>query len=151
MKHHILKAFTLIALVLSLASCRKSEFDTFYERPEWLEAPIYQQLEAKGNFRHLLAVIEKGGYKDILSRTGYWTFFAPNDEAFELFFKENNISGIAGLSAETAQKIVKYALVYNAFKTDHLADYQSGLGWVTGSAYKRRTTYFSGIDTVNIN
>ena len=73
----------LLAAVVILSGCKKS-FDDYYKRPENLEPPIYQQLEAKGNFKNILAAIDKAGYKSILSAAGYWTFFAPHDSAFQV-------------------------------------------------------------------
>jgi uncharacterized surface protein with fasciclin (FAS1) repeats len=130
-----------------LTGCQKKEFDSFYERPEGLGAPIYQQLEARGNFKHLTAVITKAGYKDILSKTGWWTFFAPNDAAFELFFKEQNISGTADISDSLATSIVKYALVYNAYRKDQLSTYQTSGNIDAGNnlAFKRKTAYYDWV------
>ena len=140
-----------MSVVLLVAGCRKKEFDKYYGRPDSLADPIYQQLQARKNFSSLLTVIDKAGYKDILSKSGYWTMFAPDDAAFEKFFGKNAMSGVEGIDSVMAQKIVKYALVYNAFKTDHIADYQSSGGWSPNLAFKRRTAYYDGFykDTVD--
>ncbi|UKT65202.1 fasciclin domain-containing protein [Pedobacter mucosus] len=130
-----------------LTGCQKNEFDSFYERPEGLGAPIYQQLESRGNFKHLTTVITKAGYKDILSKTGWWTFFAPNDAAFEIFFKEQNITGTADISDSLATSIIKYALVYNAYRKDQLSIYQTSGGTDVGNglAFKRKTAYYDWV------
>lgn len=130
-----------------LSGCQKKEFDSFYERPEGLGEPIYQQLQARGNFKHLTAVIDKAGYKDILGKTGWWTFFAPNDAAFEQFFKDQNITGTANISDSLATSIVKYALVYNAYRKDQLSTYQMAGGSEAGAgfAFKRKTAYYDWI------
>src|SRR5687767_12657968 len=94
----------IILLVIScllLVNCRKKQWEEYYDRPENLEPPIYQTLQSKGNFTSLIACIDKAGYKDILSKSGYWTLFAPTDEAFDKYFKERNISGISGLDDAT--------------------------------------------------
>ncbi len=137
---------TLLLLGI-LSSCKKSDFDSFYERPEGLGEPIYQQLQARGNFKQLTAVIDKAGYKDILSKTGWWTMFAPNDVAFENFFKEQNIQGVAAMPDSMAVSIVKYALVYNAYRKDQLSTYQIGGGSEagTGLAFKRKTAYYDWV------
>ena len=89
-----------ISVVLLVSGCRKKEFDEYYGRPDWLADPIYQQLTAHKNFTNLISVIDKAGYKDILSKSGYWTMFAPNDAAFEKFFKKNGISGIEAVDSK---------------------------------------------------
>ncbi len=144
--------YLLILPFLALfASCSRDAFNEFYGRPDYLEDPIYQELEAKGNFKNLTALIDKAGYKDILGKAGYWTMFAPNDAAFEKYFQENSISDVSKIDAATASKIVKYALVYNKFRSDQLSDYQSSKGWVENSAFRRRTAFYDGFLTKTIN
>ena len=86
------------AALLILSGCKKN-FDDYYKRPEDLEPPIYQQLEAKGNFKSILAAIDKAGYKPILSAAGYWTFFAPHDSAFSVFLKSKNLESASQLDS----------------------------------------------------
>ena len=63
----------LLLLLALLTGCQKKEFDAYYSRPDNLAQPIYQQLASRGNFKHLLALIDKAGYKTTLSTAGYWT------------------------------------------------------------------------------
>lgn len=140
----------LITAWLLLAACKK-QFNDYYDRPAWLEPPVYQQLEARGNFTNILAAIDKAGYKDILSAAGYWTFFAPHDSAFQVYLASKNIASVDELDAETCRQIVTYSLVYNAFKKERLDDYQGATGWVASAAFKRRTAnytfVYNGTDT----
>jgi uncharacterized surface protein with fasciclin (FAS1) repeats len=137
------RVLVLFAFSLLITSCRKKAFDEYYGRPETLEPPIYQVLEAKGNFKSLLATIDKSGYKATLSAAGYWTFFAPNDSAFAVFFKDRGVSGVEALDSGTCRQIITYSLSYNAFNKDRIDDFQSGIGWVANSAYKRRTANYT--------
>lgn len=147
-KIHQLLVFSFLVL---LSSCSKDAYDDYYGRPDSLEPPIYQQLEARGNFKNLLVLIEKAGYKDILGKAGYWTMLAPNDAAFAKYFQEQGITDVNKIDAETAGKIVRYALIYNAFRQEQMSDYQSGLGWVADNAFRRRTAYYDGFVTKTIN
>ncbi|MBD0824470.1 fasciclin domain-containing protein [Aestuariibaculum marinum] len=131
-------------LIFFLTNCSKKEVDEYYARPDDLEPPIYQQLEAQGNFQNLTKLIEIAGYKDILGKAGYWTMMAPNDAAFEDYFQEQGISDASSIDSLTASKIVKYALIYNAFRTERLSDYQSNIGWEEDLAFRRRTAYYDG-------
>ncbi|MDT3402129.1 fasciclin domain-containing protein [Mucilaginibacter terrae] len=151
MRRILQSAFLFLLGLLLITGCAKKEFNERYERPDNLADPIYQQLEQRGNFKSLLTCIEKAGYKDILGKAGFWTMFAPNDAAFAAYFKEKGINSAADIDAATAQKIVKYCLVFNAFKTDRLPDYQSLTGWVPNMAFKRRTAYYDGAQVVNYN
>lgn len=134
-------------LFLTLAGCRKKAWDEFYGRPDSLEPPIYQILTAKGNFINLLAAVDKAGYKATLSAAGSWTFFAPNDSAFTVYFKEKGISGIDQLDSNACRQIVTYCLVYNAFEKERLGDFQSTttIGWVANQAFKRRTANYTSV------
>ncbi|WP_345952817.1 fasciclin domain-containing protein [Mucilaginibacter sp. PAMB04168] len=151
MRRILQSASVFILSLVILTGCSKKEFNERYDRPETLADPIYQQLQQRGNFTSLLVCIEKAGYKDILSKAGFWTMFAPNDAAFAAYFKEKGISSAADIDAATAQKIVKYALVFNAFKTDRLPDFQSSAGWMPNTAFKRRTAYYDGPQPINYN
>jgi len=147
MMYKLLKSlFVVFCVVVFFGSCRKEAFDKEYSRPENLQPPIYQVLETAGNFKTLLAVIEKSGYKNTLSSAGYWTLFAPNDAAFQKYFTDNNTS-LTAMSATTARNIVTYCLVFNAFQSNRLPDYQSSRGWVINNAYKRRTAYYDDFYT----
>lgn len=138
--------FLLFFVVLS-SSCRKKEFEEYYGRPDWLAAPIYQQLQDRKHFTHLIVTIDKAGYKDILAKAGYWTFFAPNDAAFEKFFIEQGIKGDDGIDSVMARKIVTYCLVYNAYRKEQLSSYQTAGGADTSKAYKRKTAYYDWVYT----
>ena len=131
-------------LFLFLTGCNK-ELDEHYERPDWLPSPIYQQLQSKGNFKNFLACVDKAGYKKTLSGAGYFTVFAPNDEAFADFFTAQGLSDVDDIDETMARKIVTYSLVYNSFEKARLADFQSGTGWMPLNAYKRRTAYYDGV------
>ena len=134
----------LAGFVLFLTHCKKKEFDEYYARPDSLEDPIYQQLEKKGNFKSLLALIDKAGYKNTLGAAGYWTFFAPNDAAFTKFFQERGVSGAENIDSSAARAIVQYHLVFNAFDKETLDDFQSSAGWTKDVAFRRRTAYYTG-------
>lgn len=139
-----------LAALIILSSCKK-DFNGYYDRPENLEPPIYQVLESKGNFKHILAAIDKAGYKSILGAAGYWTFFAPHDSAFQAYLASKSLNSVDQLDSATCRQIVTYSLVYNAFRRERIDDYQSGTGWVPASAFKRRTAYYTfvynGTDT----
>lgn len=148
------KVIFLCALVCAVAgSCRKKAFDEYYGRPESLADPIYQQLQSKGKFKSFLTCIDKAGYKDILSAAGYWTLFAPNDSAFQVYFRERGIADANQLDSVTANQIVTFSLVYNAFTTTRLPDYQSATGWMPNFAFRRRTANYLGFytDTIKAN
>jgi uncharacterized surface protein with fasciclin (FAS1) repeats len=140
---YYIKRVTILLLgVTTLFACKK-KFDEYYERPDNLAPPIYQQLQSKEKFKTFLAVIDKSGYKPTLSAAGYWTIFAPNDSAFQAYFTANNTS-VEKMDSATARALVQFSLVYNAFEKDRIDDYQSSAGWLPDDAFRRRTAYYSG-------
>ena len=151
MKKKIHYYLFVLPLLAFLGSCSQDVFDEYYARPEGLEDPIYQQLEARGNFKSLTVLIQKAGYKDILSKAGYWTMMAPNDAAFTKFFQEKGFSDVSKIDSISAAKIVRFALIYNAFRSDQLSDYQSRTGWIVDNAFRRRTAFYDGFVTKTIN
>ncbi len=149
MKSSLRGLLCFLSVLLLFTNCRKKEWDDYYGRPEGLADPIYQQLQARGNFNSLLSCIDRSGYKETLSKGGFWTFFAPNDEAFKKFFQENNIKDAASVDSVTARKIVTYGLVYNAYRKDQLSSYQTAAGPDTNQAYKRKTVYYDFVYSEN--
>ncbi|MBW4888979.1 fasciclin domain-containing protein [Mucilaginibacter sp. HMF5004] len=139
--------FCLSVVFILFGSCRKQAIDQFYGRPPSLEAPIYKILQSRGNFTNLLACIDKAGYAETLNSAGYWTMFAPNDDAFKKYFTAHGISSIDQIDAATAKSIVEYSLAYNASFTDHISDYMSPQGYQANTAFKRRTAYHGGLYT----
>ncbi|OQP52864.1 hypothetical protein A4H97_24530 [Niastella yeongjuensis] len=142
------KLLSICILLLVIAGCRKKAWDEFYNRPDSLADPIYAQLNNKGNFKNLLALINKSGYKQVLALGGgYWTLFAPNDEAFDKYFKDKGIEDVSAIDSATARAMVQFCLVYNSFEKSRLDDYQAtanNQGWTPSIAFRRTTAYYTG-------
>lgn len=128
-----------LTIIVVMSGCRKKEFDEFYGRPENLGDPIYQQLQTKGNFTKFLECVDKAGYKETLSTAGSWTVFAPTDDAFAAYMKENALTEI---KADLASKIVRYSMVYDGEKVERLSDFFSSKGFIKNTAFRRRTVYY---------
>jgi len=149
MRKKIYQLACVVVLATLFTSCKKT-FDDYYKRPDNLADPIYEQLAANGKFSKFLSLIDKSGYKQTLSAAGYWTIFAPTDSAFNAdtefaaFIKGRGFSTVDAMDSTTAQMVVKYLLVYNAYQKSDIDDYQSSLGWVPDLAFKRRTAYYTG-------
>ncbi|MBN2214524.1 MAG: fasciclin domain-containing protein [Bacteroidales bacterium] len=127
-------------------SCEQ-EREKYYDRPSWLEPPVYHVLEEKGNFHSYLHCVDKAGYKQILSAAGYYTVFAPTDEAFQSFLNEKGLNSVEEIDTLTAKEIVSYSIIQNAYIRERLDDYQSTdeVMWLENKAFKRQTKYFKGV------
>jgi uncharacterized surface protein with fasciclin (FAS1) repeats len=145
-----MKRITVFFAALALLSACKKKVNEYYAPPDNLAPAIYQQLQDKGRFTQFLSLIDKAGYKQTLNTAGYWTVFAPSDSAFQsdtefaAFLQSRGFANVGAVDSATAQSIVQYLLVFNAFNKDRLDDYQSNLGWISNKAFKRRTAYYTG-------
>ncbi|KAA6342168.1 hypothetical protein EZS27_010066 [termite gut metagenome] len=137
-------------LFLSLAGCDK-EIDEHYKRPDWLESPVYDILQAKGNFKMFLSCVDKTLYSQVLKGSGNYTVFTPNDEAFGRFLSEKGYSSVDDIPLTELNKIVGYSLVYNKYETEHLGDAQISGQWNVGSSIKKRTSYYKTIYKEEVN
>jgi len=132
----------IFSIVILSSSCRKKEFDNYFGRPDTLAPPIYNQLQARGNFTNILACIDKAGFKTTLGTAGYWTFFAPNDAAFQAYFKTSGFASVAAMDSVTAAGIVTYCLVPNAYREAQLSSFQTSAGPTLNDSYRRKTFYY---------
>jgi uncharacterized surface protein with fasciclin (FAS1) repeats len=148
-----MRVFSLLiflSFLTILFGCKK-EFDNYYARPSSLKSPIYQQLEAKGNFTCLLKLIDKANFENTLSSGGFWTLLAPNDEAFKSYLSEKGFSSIDNIDSTLASNIVRYLLIYNKYDTTSIDNYQDGSNDDNNSAFRRKTAYYRWVysDTTN--
>jgi hypothetical protein len=118
------------------------ERDAYYERPDWLEDPVYQVLEQQGQFSHYLQCVDRTSYAGVLKGAGLYTVFAPNDEAFSDWMKIKSYTSVADIPAEEVEKLVAYSIVYSSWTMAHLGDYFLE-GEYTPGAFKRKTTCYA--------
>ena len=143
------RRFSILSLLIvwsalwGLVGCDSKEEQ--YKRPEWLEPPIYQQLQEKGNFTRYLALIDKANYKKTLNGAGYYTVFAPTDEAFDAFFAQHGYSSIDDVDSLTAKRIVTYSMSVSPASFEEIDNYQNATATATEASKAdiafKRTTY----------
>lgn len=136
-------------LLIAMAAC--SNNDDYYERPSWLEAPIYDVLKEKGNFTMYLQAVDRTLYSSVLKGSGYYTVFAPNDDAFKKFLSEKGYASVDAIPVEELTNIIGYSMVFNKFETTHLGDVLTSGTWTAGASIKKRTSYYKTIYKEEIN
>jgi uncharacterized surface protein with fasciclin (FAS1) repeats len=141
---NLIRIFTYVCAFLFLFSCNKAK-EEYYERPGWLEPPIYQQLKEKGNFTNYLKLVDKANYTQTLNGAGYYTVFAPTDEAFESFFATHNFSSIDDIDSTLVKEIVTYSMCITPASYETIDDFQDGTTSATLESKRdkafKRTTY----------
>jgi uncharacterized surface protein with fasciclin (FAS1) repeats len=148
----------LLAMVIGLFTQCTSLFDEAYQRPSWLEPPIYELLQKDGRFTGYLKCVDSTLYARILKSASNYTVFAPTDEAFDLYLQKSgrltfpaNASAkdsaaarseaIAKISPAEADTIVAYSMVFNNFQFNELTDVLTK-GWDTLSSIKKKTAFY---------
>ncbi len=143
------RAFCLMTLIIAvlLQSCKD---DNYYDKPSWLEEPIYQYLDAQGNFTHYLECVNKSGFDKNLKNSGFYTAFVPDDNAFAAFLTQNGFTSSKDIPVEMAHKIVSYSLIPVASTAAELDDYQRPVAQTEthtnlNIAFKRATYNYKGV------
>ncbi|NLE31616.1 MAG: hypothetical protein GX619_01125 [Bacteroidales bacterium] len=127
----IVSTLSVCCLLCVLSSCEK---DDYYERPAWLEPPIYEVLKADGSFNHYLQAVDRTSYASVLQGAGLYTVFAPNDSAFNAFLTQRGYATVADMPDTLVDKVVAYSICYSTFVFDSLG---------VGGAFKFKTQYYA--------
>jgi len=73
---------------------------------------IINYLQKTSQYSIIAQTVVKAGYDGTLDgNSGTYTFFAPDNEAMNLYFSDLGISGVDALSQEEAQRLVNYHLL----------------------------------------
>lgn len=108
MKKSMRFAFLILLVVSFLNACTDNE--EYYNRPSWLEPPIYEVLQQKGNFTKYLQCVDSTLYSSVLKGAGLYTVFAPNDSAFDAFLAKYGYSSVSAIPFTEIEKIVAYSI-----------------------------------------
>jgi uncharacterized surface protein with fasciclin (FAS1) repeats len=135
-----------VLLILFLSGSCSKNFDHYYQRPSWLEKNALEVLEKKGNFNHYLKLVDRTLYSKVLRGSGHYTFFAPNDQAFEVWLQENGYDKVEDIPLSLATDIVAYGLIYNAYEAANLGNtWLSSAEWELGSSFRKQTPSYKTI------
>jgi hypothetical protein len=126
------KIFLCLLLAAFFYECNDN--DSYYNRPDWLEKPIYEVLQQEGNFSKYLQCLDSTKYASVMKGAGLYTVFAPNDSAFTNFLSQNGYTSVNDLPDSIIDKIVSYSICYSAFSADSLG---------TGGAFKFKTQNYA--------
>jgi uncharacterized surface protein with fasciclin (FAS1) repeats len=148
------RILTLIGLCLFLlAGCDPDAKQADkYDRPDWLAGKVYTQLLAIPELSTFTLCVELAGYDTIIDRSGTYTVFAPNDDAFDAWFKENPAyNQVEDIPKEELQELVKYHLVQSPWSKIQLQQLDV-YGWIDTldvnndkpRGYKRETLLMEG-------
>ncbi|MEO1450541.1 MAG: fasciclin domain-containing protein, partial [Bacteroidota bacterium] len=80
-------------------------------------------LDQNPEFSDFVAMVEKGGMREIIEEEGPWTLFAPPNSVMEQFFDTQpvGIDDVDDLSAEVCENMVRFALIPAQHRFEDLA------------------------------
>jgi len=104
----------LLPVLFLLSGCEK-KFDEYYKVPENLIGTILEVLDEDGHYTQFIKAVELADYDDVLGKTGNFTVFAPDDQAFQEFFAETGYSSLEEIPEEELKGIVYYHIVFWAY------------------------------------
>jgi len=125
---------SLLCFICVLFFVQCDHEDKYYERPTWLEDPIYQVLEQQNRFSTYLECVDRTQYAEVLKGAGLYTVFAPNNDAFAAYLSRNNYSSASAIPDAEVNRIVAYSICYNTFILDSLG---------VGGAFKFKTQLYA--------
>jgi uncharacterized surface protein with fasciclin (FAS1) repeats len=126
------RKFLLMVLgVQLLMSCDpEMKRDDKYVRPDWLAGKVYTQLLDQPDLSTFAKCIELTGYDTIIDRSGSYTIFAPNNEAFTRWLQDHPAySNVEDIPLPELMEIVKYHIVQNPWSKDQLRTLDV-YGWI---------------------
>ncbi len=144
--NHMTKAYRYLLIFavscLAFCSCRNAATDEYYERPDWLEKPIYGILEEDGSFGMFLQCIDRTAYAKVLQGAGLYTVFAPTDEAFSAWLSAKGYKSVDDIPLQEVKDLIAYSVVYSKWPSDKFAYSFVKKVYEVGS-FKRQTACYS--------
>lgn len=122
--------FLLAAAGILLLTCCEPKQNSKYDRPEWLAGKVYTQLLDQPDLSTFARCVELTGYDTIINRSGSYTIFAPNNEAFTRWFQDNpQYADVEDIPLDLLNEIVKFHIVQNPWSKVQLRSLDV-YGWI---------------------
>ncbi|MBN2611234.1 MAG: fasciclin domain-containing protein [Bacteroidales bacterium] len=125
------KLLLIIAgIVIFFISCNDEFEQDKYKRPDWLAGKLYTQIKDKTTLSLFARCIERTGYDTIINTSGSYTVFAPDDNAFSLYFQSHpQYTSVEDIPIEELSRIVKYHIIQNPWSREQLRSLDV-YGWI---------------------
>jgi len=134
----------ILLMILSLSSC-KQDLDKLekYLPPPWLKGKLYSQIEADSSLSTFSQALILSGFDTIVNTSGLFTIFAPDDDAFTLYFKEHPEYGndLNNIPLDELKALVSFHIVQNSWSKQQLVSLNLD-GWIDNTDTEVRTRAF---------
>lgn len=134
------KPLLYLIFILLLSAC-ETERDRYYERPDWLQGPLYEQIKSTGEFMEFTKIAEMTGFDELLSSRLTFTLFVPTDDAFKQFYSEMGVSSAAELETDYLRNLLEYHTLQNSWDSVKIEG-KTSFGWWSNSPDNFRTPSF---------
>ncbi len=109
--NRLVAAVVILTLVMSIFSSCEEDSNLgrpFYDENELV---IRSYLEKNDDLSECVKALERTGFSTLLQLAGTYTFFAPNNEAFNKYYTDNNISGLDQISTDDLTELMSQLIV----------------------------------------
>lgn len=136
------RLLTGVLLIILINGCNDIYDQEKYQPPDWLAGKLYTQLSEIDNLSTYKRCVEITGYDTILDRTGSYTIFAPNNQAFTTWFASHPEFGgsVENIPLATLTELVKIHIIQDAWTLNQiqLLDVE---GWIDVNDPKNNKPY----------
>ena len=120
----------LVTISLLFAGCKDDLKKNMFARPKWLAGKLYTQILSQPDLSTFASCLKLTGYDTIINVSGSYTVFAPNNDAFVLYFQTHtNYKSINDIPVSELTRIVKFHIVQNPWSVDQLRQLDV-YGWI---------------------
>ena len=114
----------MAGILLLVFGCKDFTDAEIYQRPEHLEGKLFDvlKLEENSDLSTFAACLELSGLSEIINKTGYFTVFAPTNEAFQIYFDNHpEYNGmVENIPGAEVEKIVRFHIIQNGWTLGQL-------------------------------
>ena len=109
----------MVAILIPNNSCKEEDYTPFYEDDELLITSYFREND---NFSELYNILEYTGLANTFDVYGTYTFFAPDNNAFQNYYKEHDKNSYTDFSKEELAELIKYHVVASVVETRNFGD-----------------------------
>jgi uncharacterized surface protein with fasciclin (FAS1) repeats len=133
----IKKLLIILVFLAGMTACEKDRI-SYYEKPDWLQGPLFEQLQSTGSYNEYVRAAERTGYDEFLSSRLNFTVFVPTDEAFQEYYQENGYGSIEDVPEDELLVLLQYHTLQNAWDSVKMGG-KTSFGWWSENADNFRT------------
>ena len=120
----------LTTISLFFAGCKEDLKKNMFARPKWLAGKLYTQILSQPDLSTFASCLKLTGYDTIINVSGSYSVFAPNNDAFVLYFQTHtNYNSINDIPISELTRIVKFHIVQNPWSLAQLRELDV-YGWI---------------------